>query len=54
MKTRQNIPRLSDNALRMGEWNDAYMKVYPQDLLSPVAASLWEMSRSSDLRTMFQ
>ena len=49
---RTNIPRLSDDALRIGEWNDAYMKVYPQDLKYPVAASLWEMYNYSDLRTV--
>lgn len=32
---RTNIPRLSDDALRISEWNDAYMKVYPQDLKYP-------------------
>ena len=49
---RTNIPRLSDDALRISEWNDAYVKVYPQDLKYPVAASLWEMYNYSDLRTV--
>ena len=49
---RTNIPRLSDDALRISEWNDAYMKVYPQDLKYPVAASLWDMYNYSDLRTV--
>ncbi|MEI3423195.1 MAG: hypothetical protein V8R91_20300 [Butyricimonas faecihominis] len=45
MKTGRNTPRSSDDALRISEWNDAYMKAYPQDLKYPVAASLWEMYR---------
>lgn len=51
-ENRTNIPRLSDDALRIGEWNDAYSKVYPQDLKYPIAASLWEMYNYSDLRTV--
>ena len=51
-ENRTNIPRLSDDALRIGEWNDAYPKVYPQDLKYPIAASLWEMYNYSDLRTV--
>ena len=52
MKTGRTYPRLSDDALRIGEWNDAYMKVCTARSEIPCRASLWEMYNYSDLRTV--